>query len=370
MNEGRNLRAVLVDDNPPNHRVDQIDVMDDACVQTYEDQIGFLSRSVLVAPDLVLVDLNFCEDKTSPAMPDPLRDPRGLIHGALVAARFQGMYADRPLGVAHYSQQCDFASNDPIALFGLGLLRAQMGFPLVECLSLQTLRQALVDAPMGPAAAYRLAVENFRKSLLAAFNAGNAVPLLSGLDTADSSAKEQAASRSVLANRVFSWIGRDEAVSIKLDSLFFGCQNLEFEVTEFCKAAVKNVSVVTHARWVTCPEGPLVGASATTRDRWLILHAWAQDRAGKEKPDDYCPTVKLYDPSNPGPYTARIINAKAASRTFEHLGLSLAKAIQVLDEHIGKRCPNILSTLDWQVLRAACSMGDKKINPPFYVAEL
>lgn len=369
MNEGRNLRAVLVDDKPPNHRVEQIDVMEEACVRTYEDQIGFLSRSVLVAPDLVLVDLNFCEDKTSPAMPDRLKDPRGLIHGALVAARFQGMYADRPLGVAHYSQQCDFASNDPIALFGLGLLRAQMGFPLIECLSLNTLRQALVDAPMTPDAAYRLAVENFRKSLLAAFNSGNAVPLLGGLDTADSSAKEQSALSAVLADRVFSWIGRDEVVSIRLDSLFFRCQDLEFEVAEFCKAAAKNVSVVSHARWVTCPEGPLVGASATTRDRWLILYAWARDRAGKKNADDYCPTVKLYDPSNPGPHAARIINAKAASRAFEHLGLSLAKAIQVLDEHIDKRCPSILSTLDWQVLRTACSLGDRKIRLPFYFAE-
>jgi len=96
--------------------------------------LGFLAGQVdIEQPDLMVIDCQFQDDKSHPR---PLRgygpkdpDPRGMLYGALLAARFTGERR-LPLGFALYSQDLPAVSKYPEAKTFYGCLEAILGAPI------------------------------------------------------------------------------------------------------------------------------------------------------------------------------------------------------------------------------------------------
>ena len=137
-------------------------------LRTWRDLRWVLLReATLDTPDLLVIDCNFEDDKTAPALGPEAYDARGLAYGAVMTAYFNGANAQRPFGFAPYSQNMSLASKDQWAITFFGILKAMIGGEdepgFVEELSAEL---EAVEGAQKPAMVLPPALEMYRSSLM------------------------------------------------------------------------------------------------------------------------------------------------------------------------------------------------------------
>ena len=133
----RNLRLMLVDDNPVTELetgflelqpVPYDENETDPSLGTWAQHLKLWSDGLFPAndPDLVLVDCRFEEDnKYAPTSPNLNGfDPRGLMHGAIFVSRLFGRDRFHPFGFSVYSMDASAFHQDPYAQTFMGFLLA------------------------------------------------------------------------------------------------------------------------------------------------------------------------------------------------------------------------------------------------------
>ena len=133
----RNLRLMLVDDNPVTEletrflelqKVPYDDQELDPSLGTWAQHLRLWCDNLFPSnePDLVLVDCRFEEDNKYAPMAAELKgfDPRGLLHGAIFVARLFGRDRFHPFGFSVYSMDASAFHKDAYAQTFMGFLLA------------------------------------------------------------------------------------------------------------------------------------------------------------------------------------------------------------------------------------------------------
>ena len=140
----RRLRVLLIDDRPVSAlETGQLEVVpvpngedQDPSLGTWAQHLRLWSGQAFPQPepDLILIDCRFEDDQqyapTSAALAS--NDPRGLLHGALYAARLFGRDRFHPFGFAIYSMDASGFAHDPYAQTFMGFLLAMRDSTLAE----------------------------------------------------------------------------------------------------------------------------------------------------------------------------------------------------------------------------------------------
>ena len=191
----RKLRALLVHDEEFSH-VDSWSLFDTndvdvypmfpgrrlPYIRSYDDVINVLRRPLekeKPPPDLLLVDCAFQDDRWPD--PPPTVDPRGLLFGSVLVARYLGADPVLPIGCAVYSQDLAGAvSEDRYANAFYGLLRVQTWGKEEgkeeEDWSADAMKRCMQNDPAGqggkPSHVVQVAIERYRYRLKASIGLG------------------------------------------------------------------------------------------------------------------------------------------------------------------------------------------------------
>lgn len=140
----RRLRVLLIDDRPVTRlETDGLELMTVPQGDEYDPSLGTWAQHLRLwseqrfpqpEPDLILIDCRFEDDQQY--APTSVRlaqqDPRGLLHGALYAARLFGRDRYHPFGFAIYSMDASGFAEDPYAQTFMGFLLAMRDSTLAE----------------------------------------------------------------------------------------------------------------------------------------------------------------------------------------------------------------------------------------------
>jgi len=184
------------------------------------------------APDLLLIDANFAEDRTAPGVA-PALDPRGLLHGLVFLSRALGAEPGRPFGFRVYSQDVSRLKEHPYGVTFFGLLAAMAGqVPPFSDVGPSGglhpwINNHMVNLTRGgePKDAWQDALTMYRERVvnLAADNI-IAIDRESALDCQAHARAVIAGSASGSAPRAIKWLGTSGEDSVLLSSLFADCR--------------------------------------------------------------------------------------------------------------------------------------------------
>lgn len=161
--EARNLRMLLIDDQPKNlvqslSGFDSVEVpvygtngtCTSSCIALFVQLLEILANPTCIEADLLCIDIKFHMDTTDLPFynetlvdaPDESRpNPMGLLHGAVIAALFK--YRRRPFAFTIFSGGARELNRDPIANYGFGVLTALQGFKFSQHYNAGEVRDAI-----------------------------------------------------------------------------------------------------------------------------------------------------------------------------------------------------------------------------------